>query len=381
VRKDQRYFVLATTGAGSDLRGPAFGEFDHVAWVTMTQQGPLVANVLLDGVYDENVATSFSNRMMEALNKGVPVQEGAIRVDSASFSSAGARLKCVNDGDKPMKAHLEFMDGLPLRPEQLIQDYVVPPKSVKFFDIALKGVGELKAEELGPLPFDWRLSYDSDLNPPLSFAGTSRIYVEKPLELPKRKKPVVLDGKLDEWDSLPLQAMSSRPPQSDRKRWKDSKDCSFKFAVEHDEKNFYVAVDVTDDNWVRGSIDNAWAQDGIWISIDTDPAKNKDLPEKERKGSAWLMLLPGKDAKDSRDVGRDYAPAGVMGVAVKTKGGYTAEAVIPSEILAKRAGMPGLEITLNLTAYDFDEEDRNSEYLGSYFSWRGEGRPAPFLVK
>ncbi|MEM8891525.1 MAG: metallophosphoesterase, partial [Bacteroidota bacterium] len=36
-RNNGKYFVLATTGGGSGLRGPRFGEFDHVVWVTMTE--------------------------------------------------------------------------------------------------------------------------------------------------------------------------------------------------------------------------------------------------------------------------------------------------------------------------------------------------------
>lgn len=37
------------------MRGTAFGEFDHIVWVTMTDSGPRIANLLLDGIFDENV--------------------------------------------------------------------------------------------------------------------------------------------------------------------------------------------------------------------------------------------------------------------------------------------------------------------------------------
>jgi len=55
TRHDHKYFVFATTGGSSKLRGAAEGEFDHVVWVTMTQDGPRIANLLLDGILDENV--------------------------------------------------------------------------------------------------------------------------------------------------------------------------------------------------------------------------------------------------------------------------------------------------------------------------------------
>ena len=49
------YIRLATTGGGSKLRGLEEGEFDHIVWVTMTDEGPRITNLLLDGIQDENV--------------------------------------------------------------------------------------------------------------------------------------------------------------------------------------------------------------------------------------------------------------------------------------------------------------------------------------
>ncbi len=49
--------ALATTGGVSNLRGPSYGEFDHVAWVTMTEDGPVIANILLDGVLAKDLET------------------------------------------------------------------------------------------------------------------------------------------------------------------------------------------------------------------------------------------------------------------------------------------------------------------------------------
>src|SRR5262249_43440017 len=56
VRQGRNYYQLATTGGGSRLRGVRYGEFEQIAWVTMKKDGPLIANVLLDGVYDADMA-------------------------------------------------------------------------------------------------------------------------------------------------------------------------------------------------------------------------------------------------------------------------------------------------------------------------------------
>jgi serine/threonine-protein phosphatase CPPED1 len=56
VRKGMNYYQLATTGGSSKLRGVQHGEFDHVVWVTMSKDGPILANLLLDGILPENLA-------------------------------------------------------------------------------------------------------------------------------------------------------------------------------------------------------------------------------------------------------------------------------------------------------------------------------------
>ena len=61
VRQGMNYYQLATTGGGSALRGPEYGEVDHVAWVTMRPDGPVVANLLLDGVLRDDMKLPTSD--------------------------------------------------------------------------------------------------------------------------------------------------------------------------------------------------------------------------------------------------------------------------------------------------------------------------------
>lgn len=61
-RHGRDYYVLSVAGGGScmnarksrkertQLKGPAYGEMDHITWVTMTPKGPDVVNLMLDGI-------------------------------------------------------------------------------------------------------------------------------------------------------------------------------------------------------------------------------------------------------------------------------------------------------------------------------------------
>ncbi|MHC4624030.1 MAG: metallophosphoesterase family protein [Planctomycetota bacterium] len=54
VYDDKRYYILAKTGAGDEPVGLQDCEFDHIVWVTMKDDGPLVAHLLLDGILDDS---------------------------------------------------------------------------------------------------------------------------------------------------------------------------------------------------------------------------------------------------------------------------------------------------------------------------------------
>jgi len=55
VRQGMNYYQLATTGGSSKVRGLEYAEFDHFVWVTMKKEGPVLANILLDKVYNEGL--------------------------------------------------------------------------------------------------------------------------------------------------------------------------------------------------------------------------------------------------------------------------------------------------------------------------------------
>lgn len=55
----QHRIRLASTGGASGLRGVDYGSFDHFVWVTMTDKGPVIANVLLDGILPKDIELKY----------------------------------------------------------------------------------------------------------------------------------------------------------------------------------------------------------------------------------------------------------------------------------------------------------------------------------
>ena len=105
VRNGMNYYQLATTGGSSRLRGVQYGEFDHVAWVTMKNDGPLIANVLLDGILPENLQLPDVNEPGTVPKKRptYPVA-GSVTLDGKPL--AGVTVRLTETGPKAGKTPL-----------------------------------------------------------------------------------------------------------------------------------------------------------------------------------------------------------------------------------------------------------------------------------
>ena len=90
VRQGRNYYQLATTGGGSKLRGVSYGEFDHLVWVTMKKDGPLLANVLLDSILPEDLKTPESTEKGVSTAGRLPVQPVRGRVYFNGVPAPGA---------------------------------------------------------------------------------------------------------------------------------------------------------------------------------------------------------------------------------------------------------------------------------------------------
>lgn len=89
VRNGNNYYQLATTGGGSRLRGPKYGEFDHVSWVTMKKDAPLIANVMLEGILPEDLKLPETDEP-GTRRKTVPVfpTTGTVTLDGQPLADA-----------------------------------------------------------------------------------------------------------------------------------------------------------------------------------------------------------------------------------------------------------------------------------------------------
>jgi len=180
-RNDRRYFILATTGGASDLLGPQYGRFDHVVWVTMTDEGPRLANLLLEGIHDENVVTEESQKVLASVLRGASIQIDPVLTEETVFDGATARLTIRNSAEFPMGAAGRFKDTpiLSVQPGEF--RVTVPPKSEKTIDLKITPEEPTEVNNLSPITLEWNLTLPFPNTEPLELKGTKRIVVEKVL--------------------------------------------------------------------------------------------------------------------------------------------------------------------------------------------------------
>jgi hypothetical protein len=118
VRNGQNYYQLATTGGGSRLRGVRYGEFDHIVWITMKKDGPVLANLMLDGIYPEDLknAVTAEEGVPQYGRKAVHAVRGKVYFEGSPAPDAQvvfhyvdpAKKKLIRAGDALVEADGTF---------------------------------------------------------------------------------------------------------------------------------------------------------------------------------------------------------------------------------------------------------------------------------
>lgn len=360
VRNDRRYITLATTGGGSSLRGTPYGEFDHVAWVTMTDEGPRIANLLLDGIHDEDLITRGRRDAIRTLS-------GAVRslpaiADEGIFEAGTVAFEIANRGREDLQASYAIAPGPDLVYTGRPRPMTVVPGARQRVEIRLASAVPVAHTAISPGRVIWSLSTGED---PVTVKAVSGLLPVGRPTIPRGDVPT-LDGLLDDWDELPFRADAQGDVASPVTA---ATDISFAFALREADGNLYIAGNVVDDNLVTSEALGPRVQDALVINVDSRPERqrsaNVPLYPATRDGHVARMARAHLTVVEARPEAPDdflrQSEADVRWQATRTERGYSVEAEIPGSFLDAQADGRWDVLRIAVTAVDWDEGEIANE--------------------
>jgi hypothetical protein len=359
VRNNSKYFMLATTGGISRLRGPNFGEFDHVVWVTMTDEGPVIANLLLEGIWHEDVVTE---NLMEML--------GADRIKITPlfvedmFSGEEFELRITNDDNYPMQTLLRFGQHRLLSPEVVEYKKIIPPNSVEILNVPIHALRNARADEVKPIQLYAWFNYQYEDGREIRLDAQYGLAPVKEIVLDRRpRENINLDGSVEEWSSLPFRGDLHSEVTGETEGYRGDYDASYQFNVQYDNTYFYIGLSVWDDEMVVDDKASLWDQDGVVLSLDARPvdASANNRGAERNRDFMYLHFAPGLKRRSNPQIEQPEAlPEGIVIETVKTLQGFDAEIAIPIRYLKKMGGGNWKSVRLNLVYQDKDGDDNRT---------------------
>lgn len=192
-RFNRDYIQVATTGGMSRIRGPEYGEFDHLMWVTMTDEGPRIVNLMLDGLFDKHVMTELSHRLTNRLRSRPPVTSKVVVLESSAMDGTSSRLKLINEADLPLRVLGTFEPHSYLRPQPQVFERVVPPKSEEAVDLSIQVEHPVAVHELRPLVMKWEAIHELADQRDVRVKGKNRIVIDLAGPRPRPAEALIND--------------------------------------------------------------------------------------------------------------------------------------------------------------------------------------------
>ncbi len=355
-RNEGEYYILATTGGGSNLRGPAMGEFDQVVWVTMKQDGPRIANLLLEGILDEDVLSSEKKQFLSEVQRSNPIEVEPFFVETSDFTQGKVAFTLSNHQSLPMEVQLTEGFSWDLSSEIKSDHFTLAPGGSTTVTIDLYNRNTLPVEQLRPLPVSFKMRFDSD---ELGMVEIPVSYRIKPLSKHVIQTPsakIDVDADLTDWQGTWYDFEDERS------------DNAIRWALAYDEEFIYLAAQVRDDTVLVDRTLPTWKQDGFGWMI----ALGADHSLSTQSGAGTYRITPEKDDIPQAYYRSDNWPEHLQYVARCNESGYAVEARIPIQLLYRDWSNPWTQIRVNFFVDDKDgPEDPARIYWQS--PWRSAG--------
>lgn len=189
-RNGSNYYILSTTGAGSSLRGNYFGEFDHISWVTMSENGPVMANLRLDGILPHDISHDKTEAMARPLIEIGAFKHVLLCNKGSKFTNGTLYISVKNPTKSRLKIDINFFHHHQLQIKNPIIQLSAEPESQQFLEVPLVSAKPLDYATIDLLLIDWHFKYENPEYKDFALAGRSQVEV-------KPTRPAFIDKEIN----------------------------------------------------------------------------------------------------------------------------------------------------------------------------------------
>ena len=170
-QNNQNYYVLATTGGGSRLRGPRLGEFDHVTWITLTPEGPRMLNLKLDAMLSHDISPIEEREKRKALLAAAKFN--SLLTQNPSQSEGKIHFLMGNTSQDTLFFQGRLYHNHHLNFDTSRFSFAIPPSQSFQQQLSWTFGGKMPLELIDPVEIDFTLGYKPEIaEPPFQIEGT-----------------------------------------------------------------------------------------------------------------------------------------------------------------------------------------------------------------
>lgn len=246
-RNNRKYFILATSGGGSERRGVKFGEFDHITWVSFLKDDPSIVHIELDGVIREDIVDEKIKKLIRPLTSGSWLSQLPLELKTGFQQVLRPSIRLVNTSPLPLRVFgdLPEVEGCAVSPKRI--DTVLAPGSEGIIPYRISSVrGEMNLAEKAPIEvtLNGELVIDSTT---YTLPATSRLLINWPHTIYDWPVQGVDLAKLDTTNFTVVRYPEKIDEAWD---WSGLSDAGMQFKVQQDKSFLYVTAIINDDKFV-----------------------------------------------------------------------------------------------------------------------------------
>ena len=360
-RNGRHYYSLATTGGGSRLRGADYGEFDHITWLTMEDDGPHTVNLRLDGILPADVVTEeHAERFRNFLEDVIVSVEPIWLDDDSGFTEGEVTFRLENNLGAMVKV-VGDIEGLPYA------GLTIEPSEVKL-SVGPTGSAEqtVRVAFAEPVEVDRlrRVTVTTQIEATgydgiesLRAESVVPVVIDRRYRLPSVGESVLIDGKVRPLPDDHFRTGEAPLVVGRSGDWQGPTDGSFAWTAAVDDERLVLSAHVIDDRVLPG-------EDALTVVIDGRPHLAQMSDPRLRRGTAVIEVpAPTPGGAQVLEAGPGWRTRPIRGVDAagrQTDNGYELEIAIPLRLVTNSQGSEWEGFRLTAVQTDRDESGREA---------------------